>query len=206
MLFRLEIPEIANGTIEIKGIAREAGGRTKVAVYTGDNSIDPIGSCIGQRGARIQTIIHELNGEKIDIIEYADNPAKYIANALLPAKVTRVEIDEKEKSAAVTVPQEQLSLTIGRAGQNVRLASKLTGWRISIREQETGKEVAEEAIAEKPAEGVEKAETEKAVEMTEDVKIEQAPAPAAEEPAEAAEKPSEEKPKKRGRKKLKAES
>lgn len=148
MLFRLEIPEIASGVIEIKGIAREAGGRTKVAVFTEDESIDPIGSCIGQRGARIQTIIHELNGEKVDIIEYSDNPVKFIANALLPAKVTRVEIDEKEKAAAVTVPQDQLSLTIGRAGQNVRLASKLTGWRINIKEQETGKEIEAEAPAE----------------------------------------------------------
>ncbi|MBI5077148.1 transcription termination/antitermination protein NusA [Candidatus Falkowbacteria bacterium] len=148
MLFRLEIPEIASGVIEIKGIAREAGGRTKVAVFTEDAGIDPIGSCIGQRGARIQTIIRELNGEKIDIIEYSDNPVKFIANALLPAKVGRVEIDEQNKAAAVTVPQDQLSLTIGRAGQNVRLASKLTGWRINIKEQETGKEIgAEEAEA-----------------------------------------------------------
>lgn len=148
-LFALEIPEIASGVIEIKGIAREAGNRTKIAVSTGDNSIDPIGSCIGQRGARIQTIINELNNEKIDIIEYSDNPVKYITNALLPAKVTSVQINEGEKNAVVVVPENQLSLTIGRAGQNVRLASKLTGWRINIKEQETGKEIADAELVEK---------------------------------------------------------
>lgn len=140
-LFVLEIPEIANNTIQIKGIAREAGARTKIAVHTDDKNIDPIGSCIGQRGARIQTIIAELNGEKIDIIEYSEKPEKYIANALLPAKIVEVRINEASKTAAVTVPQEQLSLTIGRAGQNVRLASRLTGWSISIKEAESGKEV-----------------------------------------------------------------
>ena len=137
-LFAVEIPEIANGVIEIKGIAREAGNRAKVAVHTDDETIDPIGSCIGQRGARIQTIINELGGEKIDIIEYTDDMAKYIANALAPAKITNVELNEEEKSATVTVPQDQLSLTIGRAGQNVRLATKLTGWTINIKELESG--------------------------------------------------------------------
>ncbi len=146
-LFVLEIPEIANNTIEIKGLAREAGARTKIAVSTDDKNIDPIGSCIGQRGARIQTIIAELNGEKIDIIEYSEKPEKYIANALLPAKITDVKINPETKTAIVTVPQEQLSLTIGRAGQNVRLASRLTGWSISIKEAESGKEVDPDAIA-----------------------------------------------------------
>lgn len=145
-LFVLEIPEIANETINIKGIAREAGSRSKVAVYTDDESIDPIGSCIGQRGARIQTIINELGGEKVDIIEYNENPIKFITNSLLPAKITKVELNEEEKEAIVTVPNDQLSLTIGRAGQNVRLASKLTGWRLNIREQETGKEISEEQM------------------------------------------------------------
>ena len=178
MLFGIEIPEIANGTIEIKGIAREAGGRTKIAVYTADENIDPIGSCIGQRGARIQTIIHELGGEKIDIIEYSDDARKFIGNALLPAKVAGVELNETDRSANVTVPAEQLSLTIGRAGQNVRLASKLTGWRINIREKETGKALAETVSAEIAPTEVKLAEEAKAV-------VE----------------PVEEKPKKRGRKK-----
>lgn len=140
-LFENEIPEIANGTITIKNIAREPGMRAKVAVHTDDENIDPIGSCIGQRGARIQTIIAELNGEKIDIIKYDQNPKKYIGNALMPAKITNVEINEADQSAVVTVPADQLSLTIGRDGQNVRLAVRLTGWKINIREQESGKEI-----------------------------------------------------------------
>jgi len=155
-LFVLEIPEIANSTIVIKDIAREAGSRSKVAVFTDDSSIDPIGSCIGQRGARIQTIINELNGEKIDIIEYNENPVKYISNSLLPAKIVKVELDKENNAATVTVPQDQLSLTIGRSGQNVRLASKLTGWKLNIVEKETGKEITEEQMEsgelEKPAE------------------------------------------------------
>ena len=185
MLFGIEIPEIANGTIEIKGIAREAGGRTKIAVYTAEENIDPIGSCIGQRGARIQTIIHELGGEKIDIIEYSDDARKFIGNALLPAKVSGVELNEADRSANVTVPAEQLSLTIGRAGQNVRLASKLTGWRINIREKETGKAVAEAVSTDGvPADAGVPAE----------VKL-------AEEAKAVVEPVVEEKPKKRGRKK-----
>lgn len=133
-LFTLEIPEIAGNTIEIKSIAREAGNRTKIAVATEDKNIDPIGSCIGQRGARIQTIIRELGGEKIDIIAYSDDPVKYIANAIMPAKAASVQLNEGSKTAIVTVPTDQLSLTIGKAGQNVRLASKLTGWTININE------------------------------------------------------------------------
>ncbi|NQT49492.1 transcription termination/antitermination protein NusA [Candidatus Kuenenbacteria bacterium] len=160
-LFTLEIPEISNGTIVIKGISREAGSRTKIAVHTEDENIDPIGSCIGQRGARIQTIINELGGEKIDIIEYDDDPAKFIANSLLPAKITKVETNEEEKTATVIVPLDQLSLTIGRAGQNVRLASKLTGWKISIKDQDTGKEV--EGSEAKDGGKVEKAESEEKV-------------------------------------------
>ena len=183
MLFGIEIPEISNGTIEIKGIAREAGGRTKIAVFTADENIDPIGSCIGQRGARIQTIIHELGGEKIDIIEYSEDARKFISNALLPAKVANVELNEADRSANVTVPAEQLSLTIGRAGQNVRLASKLTGWRINIREKETGKAVAETIAADgAPAE----------VKLVEEAKAIIEP---------VVEASLEEKPKKRGRKK-----
>lgn len=138
VLFEREIPEIYNGDIEIKNIAREAGARAKVAVHTDIENLDPIGSCIGQRGARIQTIIGELNGEKIDIIQWDDDAKKYIANAMAPAKITGVELNDEEKLAIVTVPKDQISLAIGRDAQNVRLAVQLTGWAISVREAETG--------------------------------------------------------------------
>ncbi len=133
-IFETEIPEIANEVIEIKSIAREAGHRSKVAIISNDESIDPIGSCVGQRGARIQTIISELNGEKVDIILWDEEPRAFITNSLSPAKVMSVELKEKgeEKVAIVKVKDDQLSLAIGRAGQNVRLASKLTGWKIDI--------------------------------------------------------------------------
>ncbi len=133
-IFETEVPEIATAAIEIKSIAREAGNRSKVAIASNDESIDPIGSCVGQRGTRIQTIINELNGEKIDIILWDENPAQFITNALSPAKVSKVELREGdgEKSALITVKDDQLSLAIGRGGQNVRLASKLTGWKLDI--------------------------------------------------------------------------
>jgi N utilization substance protein A len=131
-IFEEEIPEIASGAIEIKSIAREAGSRTKVAIMSHEENIDPIGSCVGQRGSRIQTIISELSGEKVDIILWDDDPAKFITNALSPAKVTNVNIDEANRLAKVTVKEDQLSLAIGRGGQNVRLASRLTGWKIDI--------------------------------------------------------------------------
>lgn len=131
-VFYLEIPEISNGLIEIKGVAREAGSRSKVAVWTDSDNVDPIGSCVGQRGARIQTIIQELGGEKVDIISYDEDPIKYISNALSPAKIINIEIDETEKKAVVTVAGDQLSLAIGKGGQNARLAAKLTGWKIDI--------------------------------------------------------------------------
>lgn len=141
-LFIQEIPEISNGVVEIKGIAREAGSRAKVAVSTNDDAIDPIGSCIGQRGTRIQTMIRELNGEKIDIIEWSDNAAEYIQAALSPAKVLNVELRDEEHLALVSVMGDQLSLAIGKGGQNVRLAAKLTGWKITVIEQ-GGKVVAD---------------------------------------------------------------
>ncbi len=131
-MFALEVPEIAAGTVEIKAIAREAGSRSKIAVVANQENIDPIGSCVGQRGTRVQTIINELGGEKIDIIEWSEDPAEFIANALSPAQVLAVEINEKEKKAVVTVKEDQLSLAIGKSGQNVRLAAKLTGWKIDI--------------------------------------------------------------------------
>lgn len=131
-LFAMEVPEIAAGSVEIKGIAREAGSRSKVAVHTDEESIDPIGSCVGQKGSRIQTIISELGGEKIDIIQWEEDPKKYIINALSPAKVNKIEIDEESRIAAVTVNEDQLSLAIGKSGQNVRLAARLVGWKIDI--------------------------------------------------------------------------
>lgn len=131
-LFTFEIPEVANDVVKIRAIAREAGSRSKVAVSTEDENIDPIGSCIGQRGTRIQTIINELNGEKIDVIQWSDDVKDLIANALSPAKISNIEINEEEKSAFVEVKDDQLSLAIGRGGQNVRLAAKLTGWKINI--------------------------------------------------------------------------
>jgi len=131
-IFSMEIPEIANGLVEIKGLAREAGSRSKVAIYTDSENIDPVGSCVGQRGVRIQTIISELGGEKVDIIEYSDDPAKFISNALAPAKITSIDIDEKNKKAIVKVAEDKLSLAIGKNGQNVRLAARLTGWKIDI--------------------------------------------------------------------------
>jgi transcription termination/antitermination protein NusA len=134
-LFAQEIPEVANGIVLMKGIAREAGSRTKVAVTTNDDAIDPIGSCIGQRGTRIQSVIRELGGEKVDVVLWSEDPAEYIAAALSPAKVTNVELRRDEHLASVTVAAEQLSLAIGKGGQNVRLAAKLTGWKITIREE-----------------------------------------------------------------------
>jgi len=139
-LFETEIPEINSKAIDIKAIAREAGSRAKVAVHSNQENIDPIGSCVGQRGARIQTIINELGGEKIDIIEWDEDISKFIPNALSPAKVSAIEANEKEKTATVTVDEDQLSLAIGKEGQNVRLAAKLTGWKINImKETSTGK-------------------------------------------------------------------
>jgi len=131
-LFELEVPEVFAGTVEIKSIAREAGERTKIAVASNEEGVDPIGSCVGQKGTRVQTIIDELNGEKIDIILWSDDIAKFIATALSPAKVLKVDIKEARKEATVTVPEDQLSLAIGKRGQNVRLAAKLTGWKIDI--------------------------------------------------------------------------
>ncbi|MFA4937039.1 MAG: transcription termination factor NusA [Patescibacteria group bacterium] len=131
-LFILEVPEIASGAVEIKAIAREAGSRTKIAVAAKDENIDPIGSCVGQRGTRVQTVINELGGEKIDIIAWNADMAKFITAALSPAKVQNVTLNEEEHSAKVEVTDDQLSLAIGRGGQNVRLAVKLTGWKIDI--------------------------------------------------------------------------
>lgn len=142
-LFEVEIPEVGEGAVAIKGIAREAGSRSKVAVATSDDSIDPIGACIGQRGSRIQTIIAELGGEKVDIVEWVEDQKAYITHSLSPAKVVSVELNEAEHAAAVKVEADQLSLAIGKGGQNVRLAAHLTGWKINIGEAKKEGEVEE---------------------------------------------------------------
>lgn len=135
-IFAQEIPEIENGTVEIKAVAREGGSRSKVAVWSADDAIDPIGACIGQRGSRIQTVIAELGGEKIDIIQWDADSASFITHALSPAQVRNIELNEQEKIATVTVASDQFSLAIGKGGQNVRLAAKLTGWTITVQQDE----------------------------------------------------------------------
>ena len=140
-LFELEIPEIADGTVEIKGIAREAGSRTKIAVYSKDENVDPVGACVGNRGARVQNITDELFGEKIDIIVWDEDPAVFISNVLRPAIVEGVYINEDEKSATAVVPEQQLSLAIGREGQNVRLAARVSNWKIDIKSHQQLKEM-----------------------------------------------------------------
>ena len=134
-LFELEVPEIHDGLVEIKSVAREPGMRSKISVYTKDENIDPVGACVGQKGMRVQTIVNELRGEKIDIVKYSSNPEQYVANALSPAKVLMAVADENEKICRVVVPDYQLSLAIGKEGQNARLAAKLTGWKIDIKSE-----------------------------------------------------------------------
>jgi N utilization substance protein A len=134
-LFELEVPEIHDGTVEIKGISREPGNRAKISVYCKEDNIDPVGACVGPRGMRVQSVVRELRGEKIDIIPWDPDPKKYVANALSPARVVRVFLDEEEKIARVVVPDDQLSLAIGKEGQNARLAAKLTGWKIDIKSE-----------------------------------------------------------------------
>ncbi|MFA6466667.1 MAG: transcription termination factor NusA [Patescibacteria group bacterium] len=161
-LFATEVPEIAAGTVEIKSIAREAGSRSKIAVTANEDNIDPVGSCVGQRGSRVQTVINELGGEKIDIIEWNEDIKTFIANSLSPAEIENIILNEETKTASVKVADSQLSLAIGRSGQNVRLAAKLTGWKIDIVSAGTGdrisaddnkkEEVEEEAGEEKTTE------------------------------------------------------
>ena len=134
-LFSIEIPEINEGVVVIKNIAREAGSRSKVAVYTTQDNIDPVGSCIGQRGTRINAIINEIGEEKLDIIEYDKDMAQYITNSLAPAKIKSIELDEEKKNAEILVEKDQFSLAIGKRGQNVRLASRLTGFKININQE-----------------------------------------------------------------------
>lgn len=134
-LFEMEVPELQEGVVELKSIAREAGYRSKIAVYSKDENVDPVGACVGPKGMRVQNIVTELNGEKIDIIKWNQDPSKYVASSLSPAKVVAVEVWEDEKVARVIVPDYQLSLAIGKEGQNARLAAKLTGWKIDIKSE-----------------------------------------------------------------------
>lgn len=145
-LFEQESPEIANGVVVVKSIAREAGSRTKIAVFSKDSHIDPVGSMVGQRGVRVSTVMSELGGEKIDIIEWSEDPKKFIEDALSPAKIIEVNVNETEKQASVTVSEDQQSLAIGKGGQNVRLAAKLTGWKIDI-QSTAGRKNDEEVVA-----------------------------------------------------------
>ena len=144
-LFELEVPEIYDGTVEVKSIAREAGSRTKLAVWSADPDVDPIGACVGPRGQRVNNIVEELKGEKVDIIKWSEDPAEYIAAALSPADVISVSIHEDGKSCRVVVPDDQLSLAIGKEGQNARLAAKLTGWKIDIKPVSAPEEEPEDA-------------------------------------------------------------
>jgi N utilization substance protein A len=134
-LFELEVPEIADGVVEIKAIAREAGHRTKLAVWSNEPGVDPVGACVGAKGSRVRMVVQELRGEKLDIVPFSDDPATFVANALSPAKVKEVRIEPREKTALVIVPDYQLSLAIGKEGQNARLAARLTGWRVDIKSE-----------------------------------------------------------------------
>jgi len=176
-LFELEVPEIHEGAVEIKALAREAGARTKVAVGSRQENVDPVGACVGHRGARVQAVVDELNGEKIDIVRWSEEQARYVGSALSPAKVSEVLLDEGSHTATVLVPDNQLSLAIGKEGQNVRLSARLTGWKIDIRSEsvarapegaveaeaaQAGAEVPAEMPAEAPAEAPVEAQPEAA--------------------------------------------
>lgn len=134
-LFEIEVPEIFDGTVEIKSVAREAGDRSKISVHSDNEEVDPVGSCVGQKGQRVQAVVNELKGEKIDIVKWSEDPVVFVANALSPSKVLEVIVQEEEKATTVIVPDYQLSLAIGKRGQNARLAAKLTGWKIDIKSE-----------------------------------------------------------------------
>jgi N utilization substance protein A len=189
-LFELEVPEVHEGIVEIKTQAREAGARSKVAVWCGHENVDPVGACVGHRGSRVQAVVDELRGEKVDIVRWSDEPEKYVAAALSPAKVTRVIVNEQTRSATVVAPDNQLSLAIGREGQNVRLAARLTGWRIDIRSEAQIAEI--EAAEEAKEHEAKKAREHEAAETTEPVEGAEAEAPeqALEPPGEAEGEPA----------------
>jgi N utilization substance protein A len=170
-LFELEVPEVHEGAVEIKALAREAGARTKVAVGSRQENVDPVGACVGHRGARVQAVVDELNGEKIDIVRWSEEQARYVGSALSPAKVSEVLLDEGSHTATVLVPDNQLSLAIGKEGQNVRLSARLTGWKIDIRSESAARapkgaveaeaaQVGAEVPAEMPAEATAEAPVE----------------------------------------------
>jgi transcription antitermination factor NusA-like protein len=185
-LFELEVPEIHNGTVEIRAIAREAGSRSKVAVASRQEGLDPVGATVGQRGARVQAVVAELGGEKIDVIPWNDDASIFVANALSPAQVISVDIDEEHRIANVTVPERMLSLAIGREGQNARLAARLTGWRIDIRSDVS---VAERAAEEAQTEAAPAAKNAPAAEGV--AAAEATPVAEAETPAMEADSPAE---------------
>jgi len=172
ILFGLEVPEVNSGSVEIRVVAREAGFRTKIAVASLDPEVDPIGACVGQRGSRVQAVINEINGEKIDIIEWNKDPSRFIPNALGPAKVLKVKLNAKEKVATVFVAPDQLSLAIGKEGQNVRLAARLTEWKIDVKAMEKVEEKKEMPV--KPVQA-EKAEQEKKIAVVKEIAAEANP-------------------------------
>jgi N utilization substance protein A len=146
-LFQLEVSEIADGTVQLKGIAREAGVRTKVAVASADSKVDPVGACVGMRGARVKNIVRELNNEKVDIIKWSDDPKEFVVEALKPAKIKSIEINEADKRVKVTVDEDQLSIAIGKKGQNARLTAKLTGWEVDIEKDATREQAFESQVS-----------------------------------------------------------
>jgi N utilization substance protein A len=143
-LFQLEVPEISDGVVELKAVAREPGHRTKIAVWSNDANVDPVGACVGARGARVRMVVNELRGEKVDIVPFSEDPQEFVMKALSPARVSQVRIDEDTGTADVVVPDYQLSLAIGKEGQNARLAARLTGWRVDIKSES---QLAEEEAA-----------------------------------------------------------
>lgn len=163
-LFEMEVPEIADGIVEIVSISREAGSRSKIAVASRDENVDPVGSCVGQKGLRVGAIMDELKGEKIDIIEWDNDPIIYISNSLSPAKVLRVDVNPNDRTARVIVPDQQLSLAIGREGQNARLAARLTGWRIDIRSESQFREILESELMERFSQAAESVASEDYIE------------------------------------------
>jgi N utilization substance protein A len=168
-LFHFEVPEISEGIVEIKAVAREAGSRTKIAVSSYDSDVDPVGACVGMRGSRVQNVVSELRGEKIDIIPWTMDVGRFACSALSPAEVTRIYVDNEMQSLEVIVPDDQLSLAIGKKGQNVRLAAKLTGWNIDIKSETRAAEAAlEEFAGETAASGEEQGEPETAEEVSAD--------------------------------------
>ncbi|HCA48075.1 MAG TPA: transcription termination/antitermination protein NusA [Armatimonadetes bacterium] len=170
-LFEQEVPEVFDGIVEIKSVAREAGARSKVAVLSHDAQIDPVGACVGHRGARVQAIVDELRGEKIDIVRYSDDPEEYLKSALSPAKVSKVIRSEDEQAAVVVAPDDQLSLAIGRRGQNVRLAAQLTGWRIDIQSQTQWQNEAAKAEKEETAVAEEEAKRIRVYELAKELDV-----------------------------------